>query len=278
MKKRIIAAAILISVFLSSCGSGKANKNNINKTSSVKTETTVQDNSKYVSMVKEGEPDKYKGETYGEYFDKYFENPSWIHKSKDGNDYVQFSGNCTYRNTNVTAKILFLIDTEINTFTLDKMTFNDVPQDQLTIDELMTKVFGKQISPNNSGAENKTQDSNNSKKDSSSNKTDKSADNKTENVNTSKDSASKGNSSGNKSTGNVDNDRIDKERAVQLVKDYLKRKNEYMPKVIEVDSEDDKNFNVHCYDVVDSGKSSEHTATSGWYYVDKKTGKVTSMF
>lgn len=32
-------------------------------------------------------------------------------------------------------------------------------------------------------------------------------------------------------------------------------------------------FIVHCYD--DMGT---HTATSGWYYVNKSTGKVTSMF
>lgn len=68
-----------------------------------------------------------------------------------------------------------------------------------------------------------------------------------------------------------------KEQAVNLVKEYLKSKGEYIPSVISVDSEDDKVFTVHCYDIIGKGTSEQHTATSGWYTVDKVTGDIKSL-
>ena len=64
-----------------------------------------------------------------------------------------------------------------------------------------------------------------------------------------------------------------KEKAVELVRKCLTDNGEYIPGVIAVDSENSTEYIVHCYD--DMGT---HTATSGWYYVNKSTGKVTSMF
>lgn len=66
---------------------------------------------------------------------------------------------------------------------------------------------------------------------------------------------------------------ITRGKAVELVKSYLKNKGESLPPILEVDAESDKEFTVHGY--ADMGT---HTATSGWYYVNKNTGNVTSMF
>ncbi len=62
-------------------------------------------------------------------------------------------------------------------------------------------------------------------------------------------------------------------KAEQMVKEYLTKRGEYIPSIIQVDHEDGESYVVHCYDIV-----VDHTATSGWYYVNKKTGKITSMF
>jgi hypothetical protein len=66
-------------------------------------------------------------------------------------------------------------------------------------------------------------------------------------------------------------------QAESLVKDYLKKKGEYVPALVVVDSEDEKTFTVHCYDVIGKGTAEQHTATSGWYTVTKSTGEVKSM-
>lgn len=72
---------------------------------------------------------------------------------------------------------------------------------------------------------------------------------------------------------------ITKAQAVKFVKE------KYYPKapsqlIIEVDSSNGSTYVVHAYEIViDDPKTGEgHTATWGWYDVDKKTGKVTSMF
>lgn len=64
-----------------------------------------------------------------------------------------------------------------------------------------------------------------------------------------------------------------REKAVELVRNYLIANGEYIPGIIQVDSETSTEYTIHCYD--DMG---DHIATSGWYYVNKSTGAVTSMF
>lgn len=65
---------------------------------------------------------------------------------------------------------------------------------------------------------------------------------------------------------------ITAEKATELVRNYLISNSKYVAPIIEVDSEDDIQYTVHCYE-----KLADHTATSGWYYVNKKTGSVKSM-
>jgi len=66
---------------------------------------------------------------------------------------------------------------------------------------------------------------------------------------------------------------VTKEKAVELVKEFMKSKGSYMPSIIEVDNEDSEKYTIHAYDIVEN-----HTATTGWYTVNKATGKVESMF
>lgn len=71
---------------------------------------------------------------------------------------------------------------------------------------------------------------------------------------------------------------LDKEKAIKLVKKYLRDNGQYIPNYVVVDSEDEKEYVIHCYDIIDNGDGTSHTATSGWYYVNKNTEEVTSMF
>ena len=51
------------------------------------------------------------------------------------------------------------------------------------------------------------------------------------------------------------------------------RKHDQMGDVVEYNSREGKKYLFHVYDDMGS-----HTATRGWYYVHRKTGKITSMF
>ncbi|WP_297423144.1 cell wall-binding protein [Clostridium sp.] len=63
-----------------------------------------------------------------------------------------------------------------------------------------------------------------------------------------------------------------KEQAVDLVKDYLSKNNEYIPGVIKVESDEGDSYLVHCYD--DMGG---YTSANCWYYVNKDTREIKSM-
>ncbi|MDT0124187.1 stalk domain-containing protein [Paenibacillus sp. RRE4] len=70
---------------------------------------------------------------------------------------------------------------------------------------------------------------------------------------------------------------ITEKEAVKLVKNKYGYNNSKL--IVEVDNEMDNQYVVHVYEIViDDEKTGEgHTATYGWYYVDKTSGKVSSM-
>jgi hypothetical protein len=76
---------------------------------------------------------------------------------------------------------------------------------------------------------------------------------------------------------------IDKEQATQAVAtepevkkfiDLLQSKGKKAH--IDVEQEDLKSYSAHVYEIVDDGGGAGHTATFGWYKVDRATGKVTA--
>ncbi|MGL5346586.1 MAG: hypothetical protein ACRDA3_04495 [Peptostreptococcaceae bacterium] len=69
---------------------------------------------------------------------------------------------------------------------------------------------------------------------------------------------------------------IDEQKAIKLVKDYLMENNEYLAEYIEVDSIDNKYYIIHVYDIVINGEES-HTATTGWYQVNKYSGEIINI-
>lgn len=97
--------------------------------------------------------------------------------------------------------------------------------------------------------------------------------------NNSNDNTDNGSNNGSGSgSGNSTNTSISKDMAIQLAKNFMSQNGDYIPSVVKVDNEETNQYIIHAYDVIDNGDGTSHTATSGWYYVDKATGKVTSMF
>ncbi len=97
---------------------------------------------KYIDFVKEGCPTLYPDITYGEAFDSFFGHPSWSYfKSDDGKHVVEFTGDCTYADAEVTATVQFVLDMESETFELYYLDFNDIPQMEFMKLGLVTAAF-----------------------------------------------------------------------------------------------------------------------------------------
>lgn len=58
---------------------------------------------------------------------------------------------------------------------------------------------------------------------------------------------------------------------------YMKKHNGSSPPIIEVDQDKGDKVVIHLYEVVRDGPRSGHTATYGWYEVDRHTGKGQDM-
>lgn len=99
---------------------------------------------KYVKFVKSGHPDNYPNITYGEAFDDFFGLPRWEYfKGKDGEDVVEFTGDCRFHDQTVKAKMQFLLNVKNGTFEAGYFSMNEVPQVKLMTAVLINKVFSE---------------------------------------------------------------------------------------------------------------------------------------
>ena len=66
---------------------------------------------------------------------------------------------------------------------------------------------------------------------------------------------------------------ITPDEAIKIARNYAIRIGDYIPEKFEIGNEDDIEYIIQAYDIVDN-----HTATNNWYMVNKKTGSIRSMF
>ena len=138
--KKIIALLTAILLLLSACssatldGAGKELEDTI-------ANATDADN-KYVQMVKGGYRADNPNVTYEDAFTSFFGTPRWKYfESEGGQDVVEFTGDCTYQDVPVKARIQFVVDEENGTFEASYLAFNEVPQDALTLAAVIAKAF-----------------------------------------------------------------------------------------------------------------------------------------
>ena len=102
--------------------------------------------------------------TYDEVFSNFFSFPIWTHfTSSDGQEVVEFKGNCTYDNEPVRAKIQFVITYETEesiSWEASYLSFNNVNQPLIMLAALMEKAIEEydeektnQIAQKNAGAD-----------------------------------------------------------------------------------------------------------------------------
>lgn len=99
---------------------------------------------RYVRMVKGGYRVGQPELTYGDAFEYFFASPRWKYFiGEDGQDVVEFTGDCMYRDVSVKARIQFIVDEENGTFEPGYLAYNEVPQDVITRSVLIQTVFEK---------------------------------------------------------------------------------------------------------------------------------------
>jgi len=108
----------------------------------------VQAEDEHVLGVKYGTNPNYPDITYAEAFEAFFSYPTW--KYFEGstseepdviNDVVEFTGRCMYKDVEVKAVIQFTISEDGETFRATYLSFNEIPQDMITLSALIDKVF-----------------------------------------------------------------------------------------------------------------------------------------
>ena len=97
---------------------------------------------KYVQFVKNGYRENNPDLTYDKAFSAFFGSPQWKYfKGNEGKDVVEFTGDCTYQDAPVKARIQFVVDEKQGTFEATYLAFNEVPQNKLILASLIEKAF-----------------------------------------------------------------------------------------------------------------------------------------
>lgn len=97
---------------------------------------------RYTDMVKNGYPELYPDITYGEAFEAFFGECEWEYfVSEDGQDVVEFRGNCMYGDKRAAVTVQFLVYEDRGTFEIHTAAINGEVQPELVYSVLLLKVF-----------------------------------------------------------------------------------------------------------------------------------------
>lgn len=99
-------------------------------------------NDPYVLSVKNGYPVDRPDQLYGDTFEQFFGSPTWTYfKAEDGEHVVEFTGNMMYMDSEVKARLQFIVNDDLETFEVGALSFNEVLQDQLITNAVLQTVF-----------------------------------------------------------------------------------------------------------------------------------------
>lgn len=97
---------------------------------------------KFVSLVKNGHPERYPNISYADAFGDFFADRHWKYfRSTDGQDVVEFHGDCRYDDRTADVGLQFIISYEDKTFELYAMDMDGEAQPTFLMYLLVMKVF-----------------------------------------------------------------------------------------------------------------------------------------
>lgn len=140
MKNFIVFTIITLMMLLSACSASTLE--NAGKELEDTIENAANADNRYVLMVKGGYRENNPDLTYEKAFSSFFAVPRQKYfESEESQDIVEFTGDCTYHDTAVKARIQFVVDEENGTFEAKYLAFNEIPQNNLTLNAFIVKVF-----------------------------------------------------------------------------------------------------------------------------------------
>lgn len=140
MKKLCLLLIAVLLILCSACSNSSLE--NAGKELGDSVASAVDSNNKYVLMVKNGYRENNPTLTYDKAFSAFFGTPRWKYfKSDKGQDVVEFTGDCTYQDVAVKARMQFVVDEKKGTFEAAYLAFNEVPQNAFILSALITKAF-----------------------------------------------------------------------------------------------------------------------------------------
>lgn len=138
--KKLSLLMVVILIFCAAC-SQSAMQGTVKEIGDTIANISDSDN-KYVRMVKGGYRTNNPDLTFDDAFSAFFATPRWRYfKGDEEQDVVEFTGDCMYRDVRVRALIQFVVDEENGTFEEVYLSFNEVPQDLLTLRAIIEKAF-----------------------------------------------------------------------------------------------------------------------------------------
>lgn len=110
----------------------------------IEVETTK--NSEFVMNVKNGTLNSFPDQLIGDAFEDFFSSGDWKYFQADtGEQVVEFTGFCMYMEEKVKARLQFIVDEDTGNFEVGALSFNEVPQNELTIETLLLAIYEENI-------------------------------------------------------------------------------------------------------------------------------------
>ena len=143
MKKCTICIILILCLMVCIGGCSSSTIENVGKEIKDQVSNLQNSNNEYVQMVKNGYNEDNPDLTFGVAFNEFFSNPTWKHfEAETGENIVEFTGDCVYRDTTVKARLQFILSEDSDTFEIGALSFNEVPQIELIKISLLAAVFG----------------------------------------------------------------------------------------------------------------------------------------
>ncbi len=140
--KKILVLFLSAAMLLSGCSSLE----NLSEDIVDQVSNVVQSNDKYVVTVQNATLNDT-SYTYKEVFNNFFAYPTWKHfTSTEGEEVVEFTGECTYDGQQVKAKIQYVITNETEDYLeweTAHFSFNNVSQSFIMLSALMEKAVSE---------------------------------------------------------------------------------------------------------------------------------------
>lgn len=144
-KQRLKRKWFLVSLFLiicTLCSCSQANIEDALQEVQDQAGNIINSTDEHVIGVKNGYPLAYPAITYGQAFSEFFSDSTWNYfKADTGEDVVEFTGRCIYQDTEVKARLQFVLSEDGKSFSQGALSFNDVPQSTFITSIMINKAF-----------------------------------------------------------------------------------------------------------------------------------------